>query len=211
MKKAIYSVITNGYDRLPNAPRYEGWDTIMFIDDKPENNKGWEIRVIGKSKKPVLQSREYKILSHVHLPEYDMVCYVDANQKMLQAPSDHPIRFYHPKRQDIFQEAAQIIKNGRFPAEEINEQISYYIKQGYRDQGLFLNGYSVRSNRDERINRLHDVWYEETARFTPRDQLSLPYAIYKTGIKLLDPKGPQIKERFAIVERAHNEKVFRKL
>ena len=207
MKKAIYSVITNGYDRLPDAPKYNGWDAIMFIDETPDNDRGWEIRVIGKSEKPVLQSREYKILSHVHLPEYDLVCYIDANQTMLQAPVEYPIRFYHPKRQDIFQEGAQIIKNGRFPAKDINEQLDYYKRKRYQDQGLYLNGFSVRDNRDERISHLHDVWYEETARFTPRDQLSLPFAIYLTGIKLPDPKGPRIKESFAVVNRHHNEKL----
>ena len=57
--------------------------------------------------------------------------------------------------------------------------------------------------------RLHDCWYEETARFTPRDQLSLPYAVWKTGVPLPNLKGPRAKESYAIVQRAHNEKIWK--
>ena len=112
MKKCIYSVITNGYDELPKAPDYPVWDPIMFIDRKVEDSKGWEIIEIPKSDRPTLQSREIKILSHKCVPEYDLVCYMDANQKLMQAPPNMPMRFYHPKRTDIFQEGKQIIING---------------------------------------------------------------------------------------------------
>jgi hypothetical protein len=66
-----------------------------------------------------------------------------------------------------------------------------------------LNGFSVRRN-DKKTNHLHDVWYRETERFTPRDQLSLPYALWKTGIEFETIRGPQIKESYAIVNNAHD-------
>jgi len=208
MKKAIYTVITNNYDALRQAPNYKGWDCVLFTDNPPADNKGWIIRKIETSTDPVLTSRKYKILSHVYLSEYDLVCYIDANQKMLKEPPSQPIRFTHPRRQNIFQEAHRIIKNGRFSAEQINAQITYYKKQGYKDAGLFLNGFSVRSNTDEKINHLHDIWYVETSRFSPRDQLSLPYAIWKTGIKLENIHGPRTKVTYATVSYDHNEKKY---
>ena len=200
MKKVIYSVITGGYDVLMPAPKFPGWDVVMFTDEMPDNAKGWELRAIPPSDNPVLKSREVKILSHVFLPKYDLVCYMDANQKIILEPPSHPARFYHPRRQTIFQEARQIIINGRFMEDEINEQIGYYIDQGYEDQGLFLNGFSVRDNKDHKMNYLHDIWYEETTRFTPRDQLSLPYAIWKTGIQL---SGLRERQCYSVVQKAH--------
>ena len=208
MKKAIYTVITNNYDVLRPAPSYKGWDCVLFTDNPPAENKGWAVRKIKPSANPILLSRKYKILSHVFLPDYDLVCYIDANQKMIKEPPHQPIRFSHPKRVDIFQEARQIIRNGRFTDKLINAQIEYYKQQGYQDEGLFLNGYSVRSNTDENINKLHDVWYKETARFSPRDQLSLPYAIWKTGIKLYNINGPRIKVTYATVTYPHNLKKY---
>jgi hypothetical protein len=75
--KAIYSVITGGYDMLPVAPRFDGWDSIMFTDYPIEDEtNGWIIRQLKPNTNPLVQSRDIKIRSHVHLPEYDLVCYV---------------------------------------------------------------------------------------------------------------------------------------
>ena len=184
LNKCIFSVITNNYDPIYTAPKYDGWDVILFIDSKPEKDCGWTIKLIKDAenqKCPILLSRKYKILSHRFLPEYDLVCYMDANQCLRKEPPSIPTWFRHDRRQNIYQEAAQIIKNGRFSKKHIDRQIDYYNKNYYKDKGLYTNGFFVRQH-SEKINKLHDVWYTETAKFTPRDQLSLPYAIFKTNI-----------------------------
>ena len=200
--KAIYTVITDNYDEIPKAPVYKGWDVILFTDIELEDNKGWEVRKLNKSDNPLLQSRDIKIRSHVHLKDYDLVCYIDGHQIFVGEPPIHPIWFMHSRRSNIFEEAKQIIKNGRFTAEEINEQIDYYKWKGYKDAGLYLNGFFVREHNED-INKLHDVWYEETKRFTQRDQLSLPYAIWKTGIYPKNIQREEIKHRFAHVNSNH--------
>ena len=204
--KAIYSVITGGYDMLPVAPRFDGWDSIMFTDYPIEDEtNGWIIKQLQPNTNPLVQSRDIKIRSHVHLPEYDLVCYVDGNQKILREPPNEPVWYTHTKRQNIFQEAAQIIKNGRFPADIINAQMDYYKEEGYEDCGLYLNGFFVRNNKDADINRLHDVWFEETCRFAPRDQLSLPYAIWYTATAPENILYPKLKESYAVVIKGHKQ------
>jgi len=207
MRKAIFSVITGGYDKLPLAPYYKGWDSIMFTDSC-DDPKGWEIRKLPKVKDSLIQSRDIKCRSHIHLPEYDLVCYIDGNQKLLKEPLNEPVWYLHAKRQNIFQEAQQIINNGRFPADIINAQIGYYKAQGYEDCGLYLNGFSVRDNRNKDINHLHDVWYKETCRFTPRDQLSMPYAVWYTGIEPENIMYPREKEKYAIVTLGHKQNYY---
>lgn len=204
MKKVIVSVITGGYDELPQAPSFQGWDSIMFTDANVTDPKGWEIRQLPKVEDSLLQSRDIKIRPHLHLPEYELYCYIDGNQKMKTAPPDFPIWFTHIRRTNIFQEAKQIINNGRFPADIINQQIDYYKKQGYKDQGLFLNGFHVRRNKED-INKLHDVWYEETSKFAPRDQVSLPYAVWKTGIKPENIVTGHKKGHYAIITIGHKQ------
>lgn len=49
------------------------------------------------------------------------------------------------------------------------------------------------------INTLHDIWYAETLRFTPREQLTLPYAIYKTGIKPKNIVDEKIRDTYSKV------------
>lgn len=203
MKKAIFSVITGGYDELPIAPLYEGWDAIMFTDEYFSDPKGWDIRKLPEASDPLVQSRDIKIRPHIHLPEYDLYCYIDGNQKFIKEPPSKPIWFMHQRRTNIFQEAKQIINNGRFPKAIINKQIDYYKEKGYKDCGLFLNGFHVRRNKKD-INRLHDVWFEETCRFAPRDQVSLPYSVWRTGIR---PENIQSghAQRFTVITKGHKQ------
>ena len=207
MKKAIYSVITGGYDELPQAPSFVGWDVIMFTDKKHSNSKGWEIRQLPKHNDPLIQSRDIKIRPHIHVPEYDLVCYMDANQKLIKEPPNETMWFRHQRRTNIFQEAEQIINNGRFPSDIVNSQIDYYKSNGYQDCGLYLNGFQVRDNNNKDIKRLNDVWYEETCRFTPRDQLSLPYAIWKTGISPHNIRSGH-DQRFTIITKGHKQDYY---
>ncbi len=203
--KAIFSVITGGYDEIPQAPYFKGWDSIMFTDKITNNNRGWKIVQLPKVENPLVQSRDIKIRPHIHLKEYDLVCYIDGNQKLLKEPLNEPIWYQHAKRKNIFEEAQQIINNGRFPADIINAQIDYYKEMGYKNTGLYLNGYHIRKNKDDKINHLHEVWFEETCRFAPRDQLSLPYAIWKTGIYPENITYPRDKERFATITKGHQQ------
>lgn len=198
MKKVIYTVITNQYDNLIKIPNFKGWDKIAFIDTNINDSKGWEVRQIEKSDNPIQQSRDYKIRSHIYLYNYDLVCYIDGNQLLLKEPPSSPIFFRHTRRKNIFEEAKQLIINGRFSAEYINPQIKYYKDQGFNENGLYLNGFFVRDHSPE-INTLHEIWYAETLRFTPRDQLTLPYAIYKTGIKPKNIVDEKIRHTYSKV------------
>ena len=200
IKKVIYTVITNGYDELLQAPNFTGWDKIVFTDSI-NYDRGWEVRRLPKGNS-LIQSRDIKIRSHIHLKDYDVVCYIDGNQKFVKEPCLCPIRFSHPRRKDIWQEAKQIIKLNKAPEIKINQQIRFYENTGYKCQGLLLNGFFVREH-SEKSNKLHDVWFEEFVRFPYRDQLSLPYAIWKTGIRPPQIKGSDVKEQFAHITKIH--------
>ena len=206
--KAIYSVITGDYDMLPVAPYFEGWDCIMFTDYpvKDENN-GWEIRQLPKSDNPELQSRYYKIMSHIELSEYDKVCYIDGNQTFLRQPPNNPTWFLHPGRNDIFNEAKQIVRLNKAPKTAIEKQLAYYKSKGYKDSGLYMNGFFVREHKPD-INKLHEVWYKETSRFTSRDQLSLPFAIWITGIAPENILHSKEKDKYAIITNGHKQNYY---
>lgn len=194
---------------MPHAPYFEGWDTFIFLDnisakDQPKLDTWDEVVIIEDDENPVLQSRLIKIKSHQYLPNYDLVCYYDAHQRLRQSPPDFPMWCIHPHRTTIFEEARQIIKNKRFPEDNINEMMTHYIDAGYVDHGLYLNGFFVRRHAPK-INDLHEVWFDETALFVPRDQLTLPVAIWKTQIM---PEGmiqPRVKMQYCIVKYPHKQ------
>jgi hypothetical protein len=201
-KKAIYTVITGGYDTLKPAPHFKGWDTVAITDTFHDENE-WDIVVqIPKSENPLLQSRYFKIMSHDLLRDYDLVCYIDGNQRLINPPPSVPTWFSHPRRNNIFDEAQAIINLKRFDDQTVLDQIVHYEQTGYKDRGLYMNGFFVREHNDE-INELHNVWYQETTKYTHRDQLSLPYAIHKTGIYPTNIRPSQEKFKHAVIIKGH--------
>ena len=177
VKKCIYTVLTDDYDFLNLAPKFPNWETILFIDKQLDDYKGWKPVIINSGKK---ESRKYKILSHRFLSDYDLVCYIDANMILKAEPPHYPLWYYHNKRRNIFQEANRIIELKKDNPNTVTNQINGYIKNGFQSKTpLFLNGFFVRRH-SEKINNLHEQWYAEIEKHSYRDQISLPYACWKT-------------------------------
>lgn len=181
MKKAIYSVLLGNYDNLNKAPRFNGWDTILFTDlDLPDYN-GWEVKKV-KTKDPKKDSRKYKWLSHIHLKDYDLVCYMDANLILRKEPPSKPIWFKHQKRRSVSQEMARILEIKKENEDVIDRQYDFYESKGFTDgYGMYWNGLFVRSNNKD-INQLHETVYDIVKEYSYRDQIALPFAIFTTGI-----------------------------
>lgn len=182
MKKSIFSVLIADYDQLNQAPSYSDWDAILFTDKKPKDSKGWQIRVINIELSPEKESRKYKFLSHIYLSEYDLVCYMDANMILKKEPPSFPIWFFHPVRRKVFDECKVIERLNKANSEQIKRQYRFYLEAKFKDnQGLFQNGFFVRSNRDEAQNRLMELTFQIVQDFTHRDQIALPFAVWKTN------------------------------
>lgn len=185
MKKAIFSCLFGEYDTLNQAPKFEGWDTILFTDQELKDSKGWIVKVI-ESTNPKLDSRRYKFLSHIHLKEYDLVCYQDANIILNEPPPDNPTWLRHPRRRKVSEEIQHVLKIGKANSQAIAQQMAFLRKNRFPDNaGLFQNGFFVR-NHSEKMNRLMELTFSVYEQFQTRDQIALPYASWKLGIK---PEG----------------------
>lgn len=180
MKKAIYTVLLGGYDHIPKPVKKSGWDDILFTDQQI-SAYGWKkVIVVPASARPDLASRDYKWRSHIHLPEYDLVCYRDANIEIIGKLPDHPFRIIHGRRKSVREEAdacnAQV---HRCTVESIEEELKWMKEQGFPDEtGLFLNGIFARMHTPKE-NALCEYVWEILNRFTPRDMLALPFAMWK--------------------------------
>src|SRR5690606_24594672 len=129
-------------------------------------------------------SRKYKILSHSYLPEYELVCYIDANVSLLQAPPEETTFFSHPQRRTVQQEAVAVIKLKKDTQATVQKQYSAYKKTGFKDNvGLWCNRFFVMENVGP-VNWLCQNWWDQIEQHSYRDQLSLPYVIWSTQTKL---------------------------
>lgn len=185
MKKAIISCLFGNYDQLNQAPKFEGWDAILFTDSIPKQNKGWQVRLVT-SHNPYIDSRAYKFLSHVYLPEYDLVCYQDANIILKEEPPSNPVWFRHPRRKKVVDECNRLIQLGKMNKEDVTKLFKFFRQNRFNDNaGLYQNGFFVR-NHSERMNKLMELTFDTVAKRGCRDQLALPYATSKLGYR---PEG----------------------
>lgn len=189
MKKICYTAILGGTDDLkdPVKAQYD-WDYVCYTDDPNLKSDVWNIEVV-KGGDPKKLSRYIKIKNH--FPEYDLSLYLDATFEIKRQPLD---KFAlsktegiwlnsHPQRQCTYEEAEIVKSKNLDKPEVIDKQIEKYRAEGLPEQwGLWRCGIMVRNPKDEKITEMCDLWWDEVERGSWRDQVSFPYACYKTGV-----------------------------
>jgi hypothetical protein len=193
-KKVVYTVNFGDYDNLRPVPHFNDWDFICFTDNPNIEVKGWRFKYVGNINDIVRRQREIKINSHEYFKEYDLIVYHDANFNLVVHPDDF-IKFVkykggfmtslHPSRSTMFQEANKIVELKKDSMDTVLKHVSQmFCKTNMPNEfGLFETGLIIRDNSLNTI-KLNKQWFEFFAIGSHRDQLSLPFASYQTGIKI---------------------------
>lgn len=185
MRKIIYTTLFGDYEH-PNdlTVKTSGFEHLFFTDNRDLKVPGWEMIYIRPKKDPKKQSREIKINIHKFIHAYVYI-YVDANYIITKDLNAYVKQYFkggyltqmHPTRKCISEEAKRIIEIQKDKHEIVNKQISEYFKEGMPlNYGLFMNGFFIRDNS---FNELCEDWYKEVDKYSYRDQLSLPYVLWK--------------------------------
>lgn len=196
LKIAVYTCIVGHYDQLLE-PQYEepGIDYYVFTDiDCPASSVWKKIDITQfeeyKALTPTQLNRKIKMLPFMYLPEYDYSLYVDGNimiidaiSPMIQEMGHHVFGVhYHRTRDCIYDESTRIAYLRKANMTTVNKQIEEYKRNGFpRHYGLYENTILIRNHRDEGVCHLMETWWEEYQKYPTRDQLSLPYIIWKTN------------------------------
>jgi hypothetical protein len=62
--------------------------------------------------------------------------------------------------------------------------MKYYTKKEYNQiSGLYRGGVLFRKHNTPEVNKAMNIWWDHIMRFSPRDQISLPVALYESKIK----------------------------
>lgn len=141
----------------------------------------------------VLKSRYYKILYYLLFDQYEYTLYIDANIILYGKPTElvssiNPktgIALHnHPHRKSIYEEifARKCLKPS--DGEILDRQAELYRKKGFvSGDGIFECNAILRNNSKE-CHEIMDAWWKEFKEFPARDQVSLPYVLWKQGISL---------------------------
>jgi hypothetical protein len=130
------------------------------------------------------------------LPEYDVAVYMDANLRVLGdiAPlvrqfveSQAPLALIrHPDRSDIRQEAERCIELKKVRPEEVailRRQVDSYIAEGLPENHVLTENNVIffRHGHPLLAGIMRDWWHEFRSH-AKRDQISLPYVLWKNGV-----------------------------
>lgn len=198
LKIAVYSCIVGSYDRLIDPVYVEhGVDYFMFTDQDIPSSSAWTKIDITKMDEygelsNTMLNRKIKILQSNILREYDYTIYVDGNIEVVSGVTPIIANMgctsfgvhYHRRRDCIYDEVIAVKHLKRIRGEEMDHQMNVYKREGYPQHfGLYENSILIRDNRDAVTQNLMGAWWDEYNRFSTRDQLSLPYVIWKQGFR----------------------------
>ncbi|MDD5589080.1 MAG: DUF616 domain-containing protein [Candidatus Nanoarchaeia archaeon] len=156
------------------------WKQIILpdftIDDKYHNRR------IAKTP---------KILPELFLPNYDYWFWCDYTHDVVERPeviinqymkgNDIAV-FKHTTRNCVYQEAEELKRLNYDYAHNIDNQIQFYRMLGYPEgNGLWELSTFVRKNT-QRIRTLNLMFWELVCRYSSRDQLAMPFCLWKLGI-----------------------------
>lgn len=195
-KIAIYTANLGGID----APQHhllqpQGIDVHVFTD-RPEAYANMPTYKIHKIK-PLppqlarLTARKIKIIypnTHPELNQYDVLVWIDANMQLkynalkLIKKMRNDVLFNEHGRNCLYDEGHACIDIGKDTAANILPQLDKYQAEGVpANMGMVATGLMIRKNTPA-IKRFNEIWYNEVKNHSIRDQISVMYALYKTGL-----------------------------
>ena len=88
----------------------------------------------------------------------------------------------HSNLHSVYEESTLLKFLRKARSKDIDKQIDFYRSEGFPDNtGFFENTVLIRKCYDAELQGIMRDWWEQVERFTHRDQLSLPYVLWKNG------------------------------
>lgn len=100
----------------------------------------------------------------------------------LSAPMAGRYLFRHSKRSCAWHEAKKCLRSGLMTQDEYDRIISLFQEAGYpRGNGLYENPLLVQRMGSAAMDRLNEEWYASLSVYTRRDQVLLPFLLWRNA------------------------------
>ncbi len=148
--------------------------------------------------KNTLLNRYYKLNAHKVLPKrYEESLYIDGSIKKFDMEElENRIKFFkeknkafavatHSFRDNIHDEIEEIKRCKMLTAEGFQKIIKFFKEKNFPDKsGLYNNAIVWRMNKDKQVIQMMEEWWKLVKNYCHRDQVSLPYIIWKFNYKI---------------------------
>lgn len=202
MDLVVYTAITGGREELPKFKLNPHYKYVLFTDIPDVELDGWIVRpAYSIFKDPNRNAKIHKVLSHCFFRNefalwfdgnYDCEYDLDGLMEYLNLEGEsryHPphafdMCFMRDRISGIHKEAKEILLNHFDDERTIEAQLGRYALEGFGDELETYAGSIILRHNTEETQRFNAIWWSEICAGTRRDQLSLPYAIRKSGARV---------------------------
>ena len=195
---AVYSVVFGKYDEISEplcAP--DNIDYYFVTDQDVDFSKSkWKKKDISefesllKNMTNAEKNRFFKMHPHLIFPDYEYTIYIDGNIEVISDLTEFVNKMSdigfaahaHNSRDCVYDEAEAVLIAKKESKQALDEHVSYLTMNNMpHHYGLLECNVLVRRNCDI-VNHIFEEWWNEFNKNCKRDQLSLPYVLFKEGI-----------------------------
>lgn len=189
----VFTTIFGTTDPLRSCVPRPGVRYLVFADRALAVPPYECIRVEVGALGPALASRRLKILAdHAALADSPITLWHDAAFQLRCDPvaiaaqwldGRDVVAFRHPHRDRIADEAIEIARLGYMPARVLEQQVATYARAGFTQSAITSTGFCLR-RRTLLVEAWQRRWWAEVTRWGWRDQMSVDYALWWTGLEV---------------------------
>jgi len=202
MNIVVYTCVTHNYDNISHIPQAEeGVRFVCFTDNLKAVPKQWDRQKLQSPPRIINGhdiNRFHKFFPHNIFKDYQYSIYLDGNISFdgsfrelinrLNIANVSFAAFKHPCNiESLWEELDACKKYHKFDAYDAlrcDQQLRKYQDEGMDlDQGITTNYFIVRNHFNPKLSECMSLWWSHLFEFTKRDQLSLQYALWKTGLE----------------------------
>jgi len=193
---AVVTAVTKNYDHNLKFNVHNA-DCWFFRDEQTTPRQGWIQHSLEKydwhprriAKLPKINPHRYDFLKN----DYEYVIWIDGDMEVINRnfvdeilgfmdDSGLVISPHFDPRHCAYGEAT--IRPPKYASEPLDEQVAFYRQEGFpEDFGLYEGGVAARRMNAPGLEELEQVWLQQNIDYSYQDQVSLPYALWKTGFK----------------------------
>ena len=200
-KKVVFTCVLDNYDDIKDPVFITNkTDYILYTDnvDKYKHLKVWKVKKIPSNIKGdnTLINRYIKMHPHILLNKYEYALYIDGNVNIISditevfAKTINKVGIAihkHYKRKNIYQEGKYLISINKGNIDSIDKCLKDYKREGYKSNYLLEATILGIDLNNKNAIKVLDKWYSELVkRNTLRDQLHLPYILWKNKYTIND-------------------------
>ena len=220
-KIAIYTCITGNYDEVEEPILLEeGCDYFLFTNNSKIKSKNWKIMNIPEKINEIQDNAKINRYIKMHpkelFKEYDYAIYIDGNIKIISVISSFINKINqktglaihrHCANNCIFDEIKTCRAYGKGNYKKMKKQAKRYRKSGFPpNYGMLECNVLVSDLNNNKSEKIFNEWWNEYLESeSMRDQIALPYVLWKNKIKIKDigNLGNNINKNYLLKINSH--------